>query len=137
MRDANGAIIARRKAFDPAQPYESPQLGGANVSGKYGSVGNVGTMNDYTNANQIVNLNPSNSAGELGDIKQRQMKENQAELLKQIEERRRKVEADKNRAKQEDVRLDQQVRDDLKKLNTKHEAEIRKEREKKGVVQAS
>ena len=115
MRDANGAINARRKAFDANVPYESPQLGGAGVSGKYGSVGNVNTANGSINdANQMVNLNYSNSAGELGDLKQRQMKENQAELLKQIDERRRKVEAEKNRQKQEDVRLDQQVREDLK-----------------------
>jgi len=94
MRDASGAIIAKRKAFDANQPYESPQVGG--VSGKYGSVGNA-MMDSSANANQMVRLNPSNSAGELGELKQRQMKENQAELLKQIEERRRKVEADKNR----------------------------------------
>ena len=59
------------------------------------------------------------------------MKENQNELLKQIEERRRKNEDAKNRDKADDLRLDQQVREDLKNLNLKHEAEIRKEREKK------
>ena len=44
-------------------------------------------------------------------------RENQNELLKQIEERKLRIEAQKQRDKQEEMRLDQKVREDLKKLN--------------------
>lgn len=45
------------------------------------------------------------------------MRENQSELLKQIEERKLRVEAQKRKEKQDDLRLDQKVREDLKRLN--------------------
>jgi len=47
------------------------------------------------------------------------MKENQAELLRQIEERRVRNEQEKQRQKQEDIRLEDQVKQDLKKMNKK------------------
>ena len=55
----------------------------------------------------------------------------------QIEERRKRVEAEKLKREQDDLRLDMQVREDLKKMNQKFANEIKKEKRKDGRVDVS
>jgi hypothetical protein len=64
-------------------------------------------------------------------------RENQNELLKQIEERKLRVEAQKQREKQDDMRLDQKVREDLKRLNQREQRDINRERGKPDDLTAS
>ena len=64
-------------------------------------------------------------------------RENQNELLKQIEERKLRIEAQKQRDKQEEMRLDQKVREDLKKLNQRELRDIKRERGKPDDLTAS
>lgn len=66
------------------------------------------------------------------ELKNNLMKHNQNELLKQIEEKRNREQAERNRQKMEDYMLENKVKEDLKRMNQNFIKELTKEGGKKG-----
>jgi len=58
------------------------------------------------------------------------MKHNQNELRRQIDEKRNREMAEKNRELQEDIALENKVKEDLKRMNQKFMQEMSKEKGK-------